>query len=721
MNLYNESEIMGKDPVNEKIKKIYHRKKPNYKNIETFSIIPPSIWKNSALEGLETSNSMDKTGADAINKKQTKKCPGTDWNANYKPDDATAYISKINALEDEQYAKEKGAFLNGLHDIEDKANKYINKLDEIATEQYDKVYTELNAKYENVKNNIPTSMSDIKDKLKSSNKEDLNKSVQDQIAEAIFYINKVSKVFTTILNNLLMYVSLSIVRLAYEVLPEWPIDILKDRNDPNYPWNINFNVSSADNLTTGGNLYSESSPAIQLNGKDIAPSTYIQNQKIQSDTQILVNFFIQFILVLVSYLITANLFYNIEMETSVAKWFYDKPVGFTPAPQNRPMVEHGFHVIFSCIKNTAISTPYNVYFAIFFGIKWILQTLRIYEYKELTFILLFLIVLYLCIKYFWNYYNSFIENPITWSYEPIILLFVFYGIYENYLNVQLIKYGILHGGRHTPVTHHWISSSITVFILLSIFFVIFPFLRIVLTFWFIYLFIYNKWNGLNLDILSSEKTTNCGPKEGIFSGIQKIINKYIFPNFLFFVMLILVLFNVYNSFKNNKIYNKGIKHTMIGLSLLMLLGLVLYALYKFYNNNNSKPSDKVVYTPGHLSKSMADILKSDIDSKIKLDDYPPPVEPPKLETAEPPKQGSSFLLNTLKNSSLNPLNNPVLKSAEALTGIKTNNIIENLQDIGKGSMSDKIKNVIPKNITDSSDKMKNLGMNNLPNLSKENK
>lgn len=689
MNLYNESEIMGKDPVNEKIKKIYQRKKPNYKNIETFSTIPPSIWKNSALEGLTT------------------KCPGTDWAV--KGINGNTYISDIDALATEQYKKDQGAFLNGLQDIEDKVNKYMNKLDEIATEQYDKVYTELNAKYENVKNNIPTSMADIKDKMQQSNTEDLNKSVQDQIADAIVYINKIFKGFTTILNNLLMYVSLSIVRLAYEVLPEWPIDIFNEDN-PNYPWNINFNVSPVDNLTTGGNLYSESSPAIRLNGEDIAPSTYIQNQKIQYDTQFILKFFIQFILVLVSYLITANLFYNIEMETNNAKWFWDKPVGFTPAPQNRPMVEHGFRVMFSCIKNTAISTPYNVYFAIFFGIKWILQTLRIYEYKELSFILLFLIVLYLCLKYFLNYYNSFIENPITWSYEPIILLFVFYGIYENYLNVQLIKYGILHAGRHTPVVHHWISSAITIFILLSIFFVIFPFLRIMLTFWFIYLFIYNKWNGLNLDILSGEKTTNCGPKEGIFSGIQKIINKYIFPNFLFFVMLILVLFNVYNSFTNDKIYNQGIKHIMIGLSLSMLLGLVLYALYNFYSKNKPSKSNSVKYYPGHESKDMMGILKSDIDNKIKLDDYPPPVEPPKLETAEPPKQGSSFLLNTLKNSSLNPLNNPVLKSAEAFTGT---NITEKIQDFSQGSMSDEIKDVIPKNITGSIGSVKNLGINNL--------
>jgi hypothetical protein len=261
----------------------------------------------------------------------------------------------------------------------------------------------------------------------------------------------------------------------------------------------------------------------------------------------------------------------------------------------------------------------------------------------------------------------------------------------------MIKYGFLHGGRQIPVVHHWISSSITLFVLLSIFFTIYPLLRIMLIFWFIYLFIYNKWNGLNYDISSGENTTNCGPTEGIYSAINRIIQKYIFPNFLFFVMLILVIFNVYSSFKNDQLYNPAIKHIMIGFSLLFLLGLVLYALFNFYSKNTAEISNRVKYNPGHKEK-----VKSNLDN-VKLDNYPPPYIPPKLETAEPPKPGSSFLLNTLKNSSLNPLNNTALKGVEALSGINPSNI----KDISLDSVSDKIKDS-SKNLNNLSQDMNNL-------------
>jgi hypothetical protein len=686
MNLYNDSEIMGKDPVNEKIKKIYHRKHPNYKNIETFSVILPSIRKKSALEGLESSITI-KGNTAVTGNTQVPKCPGTDWaQADSRKESDDEYIASINSIAEAQYSKDTNAFVKGIKNIEEKVQKYINKVRDIADEQYDKAYAELHSKYKDVENNIPTSMSDIKEKVKDMDT-DSKKSVQDQIADAIVAMNKVFKGFTTIINIILTYISLSIVRLAYAVPPGWPIDLFNE-NNPNYPWNINFGVSSADNLETGGNLYSESSPAVNLDGVDIAPSKYIQNQQIQYDTQVIMKFFIQFILVLVSYLITKNLVYNIEMETG-PKWFFDEPIGTTDPPQNLPIFESGFSIIFKCIKNTIFSTPYNVFVFIFWVIKLFLQTIRIYNYKELTFILLFLIILHLCLKYFLKYYNSFTEDPITWTYQPIVLLFVFYGIFENYLNVQMIKYEYLHSGKQIPVSHNWVTV-INIFVLLILFFIIYPVLRITAVFWFIYLFIYNKGNGLRYDILSDKKTTNCGQKEGIFGTINRIVSKYIYPNFLYFVILVLVVFNVYNSFKNDKIYNPAIKHIMIGFSLMMLLGLILYAAFMFFNKNNAKTSNDVKYYPGHKNNPVKSGIKD-----LKLDSYPPPIIPPpiiplpKLDIVEkevPNPIAPLSKLKTVEATSSFPLNdilknNPMVDQIKNLAEVKNIDVEKNISNI----------------------------------------
>jgi hypothetical protein len=142
-------------------------------------------------------------------------------------------------------------------------------------------------------------------------------------------------------------------------------------------------------------------------------------------------------------------------------------------------------------------------------------------------------------------------------------------------------------------------------------------------FWFIYLFIYNNLNGLNLDMNYDETSKNCGPKTGIFSEILKIINKYIFPNFLFFIMLILVIFNIYYSFNHKTVYNTGIKHIMIGFSMLLLLGLILFVIYSFSFRNKSNTGNKVPYDPNYEAANIENMLSTKLNS-IKVDIEPTP-------------------------------------------------------------------------------------------------
>jgi hypothetical protein len=506
----------------------------------------------------------------------------------------------------------KQTIVEGLEPVENKASPAIIKtgsnivksidlqiedIKKFADTQYRKAKTENRKSLQDIYNKIPTSWSGLVDSI-----EDIN-------------VNKFSATITKIINgvfnlaslpeNLVMWFSIVIVQLCENERMN-PILNINDTY-PHTFININNGVNPQDDLYLNPKAKISTDP------------DYAKKQKIAYDSQLIYKFLMNFLLIIISWIITYNLYYSMFINPPMRIEFLKKDTS---------------EIIRYNLMNMFFSAPCNFYHFVTGCLSGIFTIVGISNYKVLSFVVLFMLVLFLCLKYFYFVLSLLVQFKLTLTATPLMTIVIVYAY-------------ILNAFFRPNDTTNWSnpSSGITGMILCFLrFFLIFNMgflccylIKLTLIFYGFYylflrccdfLFIRSIWIfiadkiklfGLPSDaiqisfiydqIIKMDEKTKCD-KETLLYKFNKFISNYIFPNLIYFVIIIFLISNIV-SFLKETVFSFNTKNLLVILCSMILFCVIIIGILSKMNNKTVIQSNNVNY------KDFADGILKQTDQQFK--------------------------------------------------------------------------------------------------------
>lgn len=597
--------------MQEKIENVYKKKNKNYKNISLFPTIDPfTIIKKPILEGFQDNEYSD-SGNDI---------PESGNLLSEALNIELAYVDTFNKIFNEnddddadENGDESGNFLDGLSSV-------TNRIEELANSQY--AAAESEAENSNTSGNS-----------EDSDPAGIVKKVANVVTDIptillnIFLYSKGFIVFIiNFINNVLVYFSIIFVQVVYKESPIQPFgNLFKRPTVFNWPWKLDLNVAESDNIAIdpSATLWNKTQIATGSDGTYVPGDVYRHNQEILYDSNIVFSFFIQLILVALTWVITNNLYYYIyNVVDGLAKipYRYLQPNN-TVGGIN---VSRGpFHIFKYSFINILISAPYDILYLLLFLIKFILQITGIYEFYALSYILLFMLVLYLTLKYFWGTYTKFVNDIFMQSnldelFKSYFFYFLigFYGIFQHYLVVNIVN------DKNETVDFSW-RGVVTFLIIIIATLGFSPFIRIFFYIWFLYIFFgfQGFTNDVYNDIIKHQKKQKCDSNEILIVKIIRNAIDYFFEYFYYFVVFMLIISNFLYFNSKVRMFNTQSSSAVKLLIGIIFLSVFMYLIYSILNKNQPKRKQTVVYGDSFLNE------KEDIDGaigKIDMKDYSAP-------------------------------------------------------------------------------------------------
>lgn len=637
--------------MHEKIKSIYNQKYKNYKNIPLFPTIDQNIIINKPiLEGFD--NEIEQ-GANIIN----------------------AYGNTLKDIfRSESYRSESDLEL----EIEDdNILEASNRLNDLATSQYKKLESSFND-FMDSGNNMDKDPAGVFEQV-VSDITNLNILESPGIVTEIFLmIKNFFLFFVNFINNVLIYLTIIFIQIIYKEVPILPFgNVDKSPTMFNWPWKLDLNISPSDNiaLDPSATLWNAKNGYYTgTDGTKMDPEVVIKRQKMLYDSNIVFSVFIQMILVTFAWVFTNNVYYYIYNEVNGLSSKIMPYRSIKPRNSNNDVINinGGFTIIYYSIINTIVSAPYDFLYFVLFLIKSILQITRIYEFYALTYIILFLIILFFTLKYFWGIYTNFVNDmfmqktigDLFQSYFFYFLIGI-YGLYQHFLAVNVVD-----DDNETLRGGYVIVGRILCFIIvMSVVFIASPFIRIFFYFWFLYIcFTFQGFtNDVYDDIVKREKKQSCDSnKFSIIKTFRNAIN-YFFKFFYFFVILILIIFNFFYLNSSLKTHNSQSSSALKLLIGIIFLSIFMYLIYSIMNNNEPKRKQTVVYGDSFLNEKVD--LNGIID-KMEMKNYSTPIQDSKEKEKEKDDDESFALkkkeLSILNNTKQNLKNEPTTKTPDEI-------------------------------------------------------
>jgi len=579
--------------IQEKIKSVYNKK--NYKNIEQF----PILKHPNNLEGFvgKTSNP-----ANGPSMKDYWNATGDIFTGDSKKK------NKTNNKVDNTAVAEESTTSGNL-----KAEEIQFK--ELMKDQYKTTSDSTTDLYNSIASaDLSTALTDtskikaagesVKDFIMGDNKEISVGGESDKIK----IIKNMILLPINFINNIFLYFCIVITQLSYKVPPIGPWgNMLKPLDTPNWPWKLNLDVSPNDNLALNkdAKLYDPSGASVPVMDGNIPAETYYENQKILYDSNILFGIFTQIILVCVTWVITNNAYYYIFIITPEIPYRIIEPFSKI---DNKIEVSRGFGAIIYTIVNTIFCTPYDV-------ITGILHMLRIiefsksspfYGFRELTYILLFLIILYFVLTYFWDMYNNLMDDFFSFKYEPFFFIFIIYGLVYHYLFIKIVD------EKHVEAPKGlYIKKGLSYMTIMSAFGAGYPVIRIMFFFWSIFIFfgLQGFGNDTYDDIYKLRSKDDCeSNKFNLFKFIKKVI-VFVFPYFFTFVIFVLLLSNL-NYLNSQPTLNSNSSSGMKIIVTFIFIIIFLFFIFSILNKYILVDKKTVVFGKSFLNE------KNELDNII---------------------------------------------------------------------------------------------------------
>ena len=606
--------LFGEKDLREKINKVHNKKKyKNYNNIELFSTIDSSIIVSPPnLEGfISDTKPVDKKETDTAKKL------------------ASAYKITLDKLTDSNVKID----ISGNTTI---SNDEINRLREVGEKYYEKVKSKKQSLINNLNDIGETITNPTKLKQKVKVKESFIEGNGDPVEppttfkDIIIGIQNFFSFFLNFINNTLVYISIVLIQFIYgdkPILPWGNGNIKKMLTVKNWPWKLDLNVSSMDNLVLDPSavLYDKTGdPVPDGNGGSISAEQYNTNQKILYDANIVFNLFTQIILVALTWVFTNNAYYYIYNDESIDIKSSSFPyrVILPNNEVNGINVKRGFSIIPFTFVNTLVTSSYDMLFLSFYFIKWITQKIGLYEFRALTYIFLFLIILWFSLTYFWDVYNTFMEEPFAYVFNPFFAIFIIYGLYQHFFKVSIVddKNKVIGEGEVLKVNFLHFCS---LFIIFSLLIALYPIIRIFFYFWGIYVFFGLQGFGNKTfdDVMKHENKKTCDSNKVTIMKIIRGLIQSFFQYFFYFVVFILIISN-FIYLNTIPTFNSSSSSSMKIFLIMVFLFVFMFLVYSLLNRNTAKKSKIVVYGDSYI-KEEAPAL-GDIVNKIDMPKFDTP-------------------------------------------------------------------------------------------------
>ena len=620
--------------IQEKIKSVYNKK--NYKNIERF----PILKHQNNLEGFAGKTSNPANGGPSM--KDYWNATGDIFTGDSKKKSKDK--NKVDNIEVEENKDEPTTFGNikaGANQFKELMNDQYKTTSDSTTNLYNSISSANLPNLLTNTDNIKVAGESIKKFITGDNKEisiggesDKMKIAKNMILLPINFIN-----------NTILYFCIVITQLSYTAPPIGPWgNIFNTLDTPNWPWKLDLDVSPSDNLALDANakLYDPSGASVPVKGGNIPAETYYENQKILYDSNILFGVFTQIILVCVTWVMTNNAYYYMFVITPELPYRIIEPFSTI---DNKIEVERGIGAIVYTIVNTIICTPYDV-------ITWTLHMLRIiefsksspfYGFRELTYILLFLIILYFVLTYFWDMYNSILEDFFSFKYEPFYFIFIIYGLVYHYLFIKIVD------EKHKVVPGNWyIKKGLSLMTIMSAFGGGYPVVRIMFFFWAIFIFFGLQGFGTDTydDIYKMRSKDDCeSNKFSLLKFIKKVV-VFIFPYFFSLVMFVLLLSNLMY-LNSQPTLNSNSSSAMKIIVAFIFIIIFLFFIFSILNKYILTDNKTVIFGKSFLNEKNE--LDNIINKSTTMKTYPASLETDK-------KEGESSELSSLKTKGLSVFN-----------------------------------------------------------------
>jgi len=546
--------------IQDKIRNVYNKK--NYKNIERFSTIHLEGFNGKPQakpKGPSFTDYLNATGKIITGKKQ---------DINLDTDQILSNIVDDKTIEKIDEFKEGVSEFKGLMTDQYKAasDTLKNTFDKISNANLPGMVTGLDV----------DKVKDIISSLKGGNKG----GFVEEIKKGLQIVNNIIVFPICFINNLLIYISIVITQLSYGVSPIWPFgNLFHDLSIPNWPWKLDLDVSPNDNLASNpdAQLYDPSGASVPVADGNVPAEIYYENQKILFDSNIIYNIFTQIILIGVTWVITNNVYYYAFEFKSDKNAFPFRIMA--PVQQSddsfKVKVERGFGAIFYTIINTLFCTPYDIFTKTLtqFRIIEVSKSSPFYGFRELSYICFYLVILYFVLTYFWNIFNSLINDFFSYNVEPFYFIFVIYGLIMHYWLIEIVE--VLPENKFEVVKAHWyIKKGLSIMLIMSVFTALYPLIRIMVFVWSIYIFfgLQGFGNDTYDDITKLRMQDDCGSnKFSIFKFIKNVI-VLLFPYFIMFVLFVLLIYNL-NNLNLQPTFNSD---SSSGMKIILAFFLFLY-------------------------------------------------------------------------------------------------------------------------------------------------
>lgn len=600
---------MLSDNIQDKIKNVYYTKKnKNYKNIPLFPTIDQTIIFNKpVLEGLDNIEVSDLIGDIGANEIAEGK------------QIVNAYADTLSSLfgtdVDVDMDIDGNVDTRGLTVIASGADK----LKDMANDQYKKIDNEFQ-KLMKLGDSANKDPGDIAKSLVEAIKNNKDKKPgapepPGLLTEIILGIKGIFIFLLNFINNVFIYLSIVFAQIIYKDVPIQPFGNFY--NPPtmfNWPWKLDLNVAPADNtaIDPSANLWDpEQGPAVGSDGKFIPGETYLQHQKILYDSNIIFNFFIQVVLVFFTWVFTNNIYYqiyNVVDTLSKIPYRYIQP----SSNEDGMFIKRGLNILSFSIVNTIVSAPYDVLYIFLWFIKYILKLTGIYEFYPLSYIILFVIILYFTLKYFWGIYTSFVNDLFMQSnlgdiFKTYFFYFLIgiYGIYQHFFCINVVD------GDNKPIAFDW-KRLLALIVVICVIFVASPLIRFF--FYFSFVFICFDFQGFTNDVYDSiikyEKQQKCDSNKFSFSKTIRAAIYSFFEYFYYFVIFVLIISNFLYLNSRLRTYNKNSSSALKIMIGIIFLSIFMYLIYSLMNKNEPKRQQTVVYGDTFLNE------KADLDGVI---------------------------------------------------------------------------------------------------------